>query len=529
MLKEKYVSINGHRTNYLYYKNLGYEIEYKKPISIKVEDLMPGTTTKVICVCDKCGRESTCEFRFYFDYTNGLTTKYFCKSCSIQKSKQTCIEKYGVDNPMKSEEVKSILKSSLLEKYGVEHYSMTDAYKSKYKKTCLEKYGYTNSFQAFKSKIKEISLDKYGGHYMSLPKVKKELKLIKQKKTGLKYKDIIDDVDYTILNYEDENFTIFHNLCNNIFLIGRKLLYARRMQNVCICTNCNKIGQQSSFIESEFLGILNDNNIKFIKKDRKILDGLELDIYIPELNLALEINGVYWHSEIYKEKNYHLNKTSICNDKGISLLHIWEDDWKYKKEIVKSILLNKLGLIKDKVYARKCNIIQINSKTSIDFLDRNHIQGSSPSQVKIGLEHNGELVSLMTLGYRYTNGKKEFELIRFCNKLNLNVIGAASKIFSFFLKNYEYDNIISYSDISMFDGGMYQKLGFTEVSISDPSYFWVIGDIRRHRFNYSKKKLIKMGYDVNKTEVEIMHELGYFRIWGCGQKKWLYKRKKYRI
>jgi len=119
----------------------------------------------------------------------------------------------------------------------------------------------------------------------------------------------------------------------------------------------------------------------------------------------------------------------------------------------------------------------------------------------LGLYYNNELVSLMIFGYRHTNSKKEFELIRFCNKLNTNVIGAVSKLFNFFLKNYKIDEryILSYADISLFNGNMYNKLNFKYIHLTKPNYFWV----KHHRFKYNKQKLIKDGYSKDKTEIEI--------------------------
>jgi hypothetical protein len=157
-------------------------------------------------------------------------------------------------------------------------------------------------------------------------------------------------------------------------------------------------------------------------------------------------------------------------------------------------------------------------------LNNNHIQGFSSSQLKLGLFYENELVSLMTFGYRYTNGKKEYELIRFCNKIDTSVIGSASKLFNYFLnKNKDINEVISYADISLFDGKLYPNLGFEFNNLSNPNYFWVVEGVRRHRFNFNKKKLIKEGFDKNKTEVEIMQERGYYRVFSCGQEKWIFK------
>jgi hypothetical protein len=265
-------------------------------------------------------------------------------------------------------------------------------------------------------------------------------------------------------------------------------------------------------------------DISFIESDKIILNPKHLDVYIPSHNLAIEMNGLYHHSENFKDKIYHLDKSLKCLEQGIQLLHIWEDEWVFKQDIVKSIILNKLGLISNKIYARQCEIRVIeDSKLVREFLDKNHIQGYSQSTIKLGLYYKNELVSLMTFGKRMIKSNVEFELIRFCNKINLNVIGAASKLFNYFKQNYHFTELISYSDFRLFDGSMYQTLGFTKKHLSKPDYFWCKGLERHHRSTFMKHKLVKEGFDKNKTEVEIMHERGYYRIFGCGQYRWLFK------
>lgn len=592
MIKELEVFVNGHRTNYDYYKNLGYEIEYKKPCLIKINDLMYGSTISITSICDICGKEGKSQYREYFTYTNGLTNLYYCNKCNKIKAKETCLKKYGVDSPMKSDVVKNRIKDSLYNKYGVEHFSKTDEYKNKYKNTCLNKYGCENTFQfkEFKDNIKQTNLERYGvkypqqsediriksdstnlerygvrkysqtdecklkvektnlerygTNYSNTQEYKDSIKFTnlerygveyytkteeyriyskskKESLTKLKYENLIGE-KYKVSLYESNNFRIFHLDCGIEFSINRDVLYSRIFTGVELCTECFPVNSHQSYMEIEMQEFLNNLGISYEVKNKKILNGLELDIFIPDMNIAIEMNGVYWHSEIYMADNYHINKTSLCKENGIQLLHIWEDDWKYKRNIVKSIILNKLRLVKSNIFARKCHIKNVNTVETREFLDTNHIQGFSSSKTKLGLYYMDELVSLMTFGYRYTNGKREYELIRFCNKININVIGGASKLFSHFLNLNIEKRIISYSDISMFDGGMYEKLGFNHMSTSEPNYFWVVDGIRKHRFNFNKKKLVSEGFDINKTEAEIMHERGYYRIWGCGQKKWIY-------
>jgi hypothetical protein len=261
--------------------------------------------------------------------------------------------------------------------------------------------------------------------------------------------------------------------------------------------------------------------IDFIENSYDIISPLSLDIYVPEFNLAIEYNGVYWHSDIYRDNNYHLNKTKLCNDKNIELIHIWEDDWKLKSDIVKSMLVNKFGK-SNKIYARNCYISEVNDIVMIkNFLNNNHIQGYSNSKYKIGLYYNSELVSLMCFGKK----RRDMELVRFCNKQGTTVVGGASKLFGYFLAKYDFREIVSFSDISGFNGNLYLKLGFENVSNTKPNYWWVVNGIRRHRFNFNKSVLVsKFKADPNMSEKEIMKSMGHNRIWGCGLKKWVYKR-----
>jgi hypothetical protein len=246
------------------------------------------------------------------------------------------------------------------------------------------------------------------------------------------------------------------------------------------------------------------------------------------LNLAFEFNGLYWHSEIHKDNNYHNKKTTDCLNEGIKLLHIWEDDWLFKKDIIKSIILNKLGVI-ERIWARKCEIRSVDNKEVRIFLDDNHIQGFVGSSVKLGLYYEGVLVSLMTFGaLRKSLGTKSslrnWELLMFCNKIGFSVVGGASKLFKYFLSNNEFDMIVSYSDNGRGVGELYTKLGFEFVHNTTPNYYYIVGGKREHRFNFRKDVLVKKGFDTNKTEKEIMNELGYLRVFDSGSKKWVFSK-----
>jgi hypothetical protein len=282
---------------------------------------------------------------------------------------------------------------------------------------------------------------------------------------------------------------------------------------------CPKCGLTFDKLEGQIREFITNLDIKIIEKDRNIINPLELDIFIPTHNIAIELNGVYWHSELYKPSNYHLNKTELCEEKNIKLIHIFDDEWLYKKDIVKSRLKNILGLTKNKIYARKCEIRVVSSKISKDFLDKNHIQGNVNSSIRLGLYYDEELVSLMTFGKgRIAMGgnSKQYELVRFCNKLDTSVIGGADKLLKNFIKSYQPKEIISYADRRWSQGDLYEKLNFTKTHNSKPNYWYIINNKRTHRFSYRKSMLIKQGFNTNKTEHQIMLDRKIYRIYDCG-------------
>jgi len=285
---------------------------------------------------------------------------------------------------------------------------------------------------------------------------------------------------------------------------------------------CYKCGNNLSKNEINILNYIKGLGFNPIHKDRRLLKNKEIDILIPELKIAIEYNGLYWHSEEYLDIEYHLTKTELCESLGYKLIHVFEDEWLFKQEIVKSRLNNVLG-ISNKIPARKCIIKSVDNKTKKEFLEKNHIQGSSKSKVDIGLFFDDELVSIMTFGKRPVLSKHEWELIRFCNKLNVSVVGGASKLFKHFIKNYKPNEIVSYADRRWSEGNLYKKLNFSHIHNTKPNYFYVINKKRENRFKYQKHKLIKDGYDENMSEHEIMLSRGIYRVYDSGNMKFIYK------
>jgi hypothetical protein len=288
---------------------------------------------------------------------------------------------------------------------------------------------------------------------------------------------------------------------------------------------CEKCTSSISSMEGEINTFLKGFNIETITSSRSIIAPNQLDIYIPSKKIAIEFNGLYWHSEQFLHENYHLNKTDFCEGIGIKLIQIFEDEWLNKKDIVKSRLKNILNLTTNIIYGRKCQIKEISNQESREFLNKNHIQGMVNSMINIGLIYDNELVALMTFGKMrkmmgYKSGNEVYELVRFCNKLDTTVIGGANKLLKFFIRKYNPKNIISYADRRWSQGDLYEKLGFQFVSDTKPNYWYVHGKNRKHRYSFKKDILIKDGFDKNKSEKQIMFERKIFRIYDCGSKKY---------
>jgi len=509
-----------------------------------IENLTKGSHKEIEVSCDFCDKKRTMEYRTYFKITNQLNDKYYCHKCSRIKVEKTNLEKYGVIAPLQNISILEKMIKTNIKRYGVEHASQLDSVKEKQKTTNLKKYGYITVLQNMELR-KNGNMEKYGVEYpIQNNKIKSQIEKTNLEKYGVKntfqYKEFRDIsylklrkkmlLDNNIISVHDNDYLINCDICNNNILINKHIFYARKKYNTIICTTCNPISSQISGIEIQLQNFIKNNYTdEILLNNKNYILPYELDIYLPELKLAFEFNGIFWHSDIYKENNYHLNKTELCEEQGIQLIHIWEDDWLYKQDIVKSMILNKLNKTPNKIFARKTEVKEIfNNKLVREFLDKNHIQGFVGSKIKLGLFFDNELVSLMTFGNRrIAMGKKstnegEYELLRFCNKLNTNVVGGASKLFKYFVRNYNPKEITTYADRCISQGKLYETLGFEFIGKTQPNYYYIIDGIRHHRFNFRKDKLITEGYDSTKTEKQIMIDRKIYRIYDSGNLKFKY-------
>lgn len=276
------------------------------------------------------------------------------------------------------------------------------------------------------------------------------------------------------------------------------------------------LGYTQSSIERKIHDILYRNNIQFISNNKNIIHPYEIDVYIPEHNLAIEINGIYFHTDKFVNKNYHEKKRLLCESNNIRLLHLYEDDINDKLPIIEDIILTSCNKSnKLRIFARKCEVaynIDINTRKT--FLDNNHIQGFAKSTESLGLYYNNELVALMLF-----EGNVLTRYVTSCH-----VIGGFSKL----IKHSNKDYIKTYVDYNTFTGNVYEKSGFIKTSYIKPDYKYVYKNKRIHKFNFRKtnfKNSNELLYKENMTEFQLADLNNIPRIYDSG--KGIYTWRKY--
>jgi len=459
---------------------------------------------------------------------------------NIEKNKQTKLENHGNENYNNREQAKS----TCIKKYGVEHVLKVDFFKLKRKETLNKNFGVSYPLQSeeIKKRFKQTNLEKYGFEASSMNEgVKNKLRnCYKNKFNETKVFQLVKRNNLEILS-EYKSIKNFGKLNLHYLkcLICENKFYETFANNRSpICRKCNPTYKNNSYqvILREFFNKL---NLSFEENYKHLIFPFEVDFYFKDLNIAIEINGNYFHSELSgnKNKEYHKRKSELCLEKGVKLIHIFEDELVYKLDIVFSRLKNYLNKNTNNIYARKCNIKVLSTIEKNNFLQKNHIQGKCNGKIFIGLVKDGKIFSVLTMGKtRNSLGNKEkeknvYELIRFCNLCDYNVVGGFSKLLKFFIKEYNPIKVITYADIRWsglnHENTVYNKNGFKFISITNPNYWYVEKKDylkRYHRYTFRKSKLIdicktkSINYK-NKTEWQIAQELNMDRIWDCGSMK----------
>lgn len=335
------------------------------------------------------------------------------------------------------------------------------------------------------------------------------------------------DYDFSKVKYKD-TWTKVEIICKehgSFFISPNHFLQGKGCP---ICGNHLSIAQDELF---KFIQKLLPNET-IIKNDKKTLNGSELDIYVPSYHFAIEYNGLRWHSEEFnKDRDYHLNKTLKCEEKGIKLIHIFEDEYIDNKTLIYEKLKHFLKINNNlpKVAARKCIIKEINKSECEAFLNKYHIQGFTASSVYVGCFNKDLTILYAVMTFKKTNNENTWYLTRFASDYHYICQGIGGKLFSFFIRHYQYNKIISFLDrrwcFSKTDN-IYTKLGFKFICYTKPDYRYTNGHGERlHKFGFRKNILHrKYGLPLSMTEYEMTQQLKYYRIWDCGLLKYEYKK-----
>lgn len=473
-----------------------------------------------------------------------------------EKCKQTNLEKYGTEHAMQSDEIKKKTIETLKSKYGVDNLASIPGAKDKKILTNMERYGCENPMQSeeIKSKTKDTNISKYGvSNPMQNESIRQKAYETNIEKYGyphaLQNKDIMASATASfkksVIANESGKFNLSNALRGNKFWEAMK--EGKSIKQLCeeFDLQANSLGARllnpefaqlyyntytfpKNQMQRDVMNEIQKYPITIIFNDHRTIKPFELDIYFPDNNFAIEFNGNFWHSEAYlsqdKAKTKHINKTRLCQEKGVRLFHIFEHQWIKRRFQILNFIKTILGVNSIKIAARKCTITEDMCKK---FYDDNHIQSWGKRTIKcFNLVYNNEIVASMSAAshHRQNVDKNAIVLNRLCFKDGVNVQGGSTKLFKHFIdwaKSEGYNKIISWSDNCWTDGGIYKVLGFTLEEEYGPDYFYWDNKNRITRSKQSQQKK-KTGCPEDMTEREWCIQNNLYRVWNCGKKKWIF-------
>ena len=444
-----------------------------------------------------------------------------------QKIEQTNLEKYGSKSPFGNKEIQNKTKLLWKSKYGVDNPLKSKEIQDKIHQTNLEKYGSISPLgnKEIQNKIHQTNLEKYGYIYpiqnqdIHNKAVNTNIDINCPAYDILRSRDKLIEVLLNIPEKERTSIKCAETVGVNLPTFRKWYVYHNIQSDVHLQS------QRSHFEQDIYIWLQTVYKGK-IECNVRYFGSYELDIYLPDIKLGIEFNGVYWHNIDVVGAKYHQKKSLYFKDLGIFIFHIYEWEWldvdmqnKIKQHIM--LLLNILDM--KVIYARKCIIKEIDNTVYNDFLNKYHLQGYVSAQVKLGLFYNEELLQIMSFSpARYSDNG--YELIRLCTKFEYNIVGGANKLFQYFLKHYNQTNIISYCDIDKFKGNVYVKLGMKLDKINIPNYKWVNLKTFDVKSRYqTQRHLIRNGDSDTRSENEIMSDLGYVKVENAGTYRFIYK------
>lgn len=467
---------------------------------------------------------------------------YLSTTDGRDRLRATNSERYG-GNPMFDEGVKTRLRQTNDERYGG-HPMSSEAVRERVAKTNIERYGgHPMTNKAIKERVAQTNVDRYGGHPMSSPEIKDRLRESNNRKYGghpMSTEDVKNRVHQTNLERYGGNPKQRHYPAGLLETLSDPdmLTDALSKQSVRSFANDNGIDLSTvynyaslhgikfpgSSYEVEIANFLTENGIEFQERSRRVIAPYELDFFIPESNVGIEFNGLYWHSSaVIEDTRYHRKKWRACEDVGVRLLMINEDEWLTKSSSIKKKILNLCGRSEKSVGARKLRIGEVDRKIANDFVHANHIQGRAYGVTHaIGAHYGDDLVAVIL--FNRQRGTGDLELIRFCTDGKLYA-GVFSRMMNYFTKQYpDIDRIISFADLRYSDGNLYRKNGFIEDRIISPDYRYIIGHKTFHKSSFTLDKIEKRFGITGVPERVAMESLGIHRIYDCGKIRFVWNR-----
>lgn len=441
----------------------------------------------------------------------GRTCAYTFENQKNIKMQNTSMARYGVEHPMRSPIVIETLRQANIRNTG-EAWPMRWG-SERFKAKLFENYGVT-SIRDFGETHKNIIESISKKTTERLPFKIKELEELFNVKC-LSDLSSIGQI-YRIYDYE---FKWKHS-CGKIFSSNIS------ERGIKVCPKCSNSG--SSKAEKLIGDFIESFRIPIVRRDKKILNGLELDIWIPSLKIGIEFDGTYWHSADFVSKTKSMEKLILMEKLGFRLITIQEHLWYFQNEKTRSNLKSSLGIFDKRIFARKLLIKEVSKEVSNDFINNLHSQNTSKrATIFFGLFENETLISVATFGKPRFNKKADWELLRLSTIPNTTVVGGVSKLISAFRKKYD-GPIVSYADRCWSQGNLYKKCDFTFISNNDPSYFWVSGKYGVYsRYQTQRKKLplllekIDLEFDESLSEDGNMKKHKFLKVFDRGTSTWI--------
>lgn len=399
-----------------------------------------------------------------------------------EKRNITNQKNYGVENVFANRDIIEKLEKTKLNRYGDRHFTNRE----KAKQTCLSKYG----AETYLGSMTNANL------YSNTHECSELYKSCFNDKTALE--NLISSLEHKTSSALGAALGVPYG----------QALHLLEKHDLISMIDLKDYSSQSERELVEFIG-----KDLCLTRDRTAISPYEIDIYVPSKKIGIEFNGSYWHSSIYKDKNYHFNKSKIAEKNGIRLIHIYEYEWTnpVQRKKIELMLNIALGRVNNKIYARQCDIRKISNQEAKSLNEQVHLQGHRNAQVTYGLFYKNELVQLMSFSKtKYNRNLKDdnsWEIIRGCPGSNNIVVGGVSKLFTHFIRDYSPTKVFSYCDFNKFDGKSYEALGMKFIGYTGPDMKWLMQDDRVVNRSPSKHSKLK--------------SIAKAQIFGSGSKKYV--------